>query len=357
MHRTWPRILRNVLLACLGTLLLSLPAGASQGGGSGGEPGVATSTEQGSAGAAEGAGSTGTGPDSNAIERAKDNLEMGFKDLLADPGGTMKRWALEDGPAILGRILLFLFLLMISGMVARFAGRVVRGAVDRSAKNASELLKSFIQTSVSKVVFFIGLVLALQNLGIDIAPLLAGIGVLGFVVGFALQDTLGNFAAGIMLLMYRPFDVGDFVEVSGREGTVEAMTLVSTTLLTLDNQRLTIPNGKIWGDVIRNVTANPQRRINEAVGIGYGDDVDRATAVALEELNGIDAVHAEPAAQVLLTSLGDSSVNLSLRAWVDTGDYFATCCELRRRIKMRFDAEGISIPFPQRDVHLFRQEA
>jgi len=351
MYRSGLQQLRNVILACLGALLLILPADAYQGGEAdgGGDPAAAASADQ-------EPGDTTEGDVGNSIETVKVQLEQGFKGLLDDPVGTLKRWVIEDGPPILGRVFLFLLLLLISRVVARFAGRVVRSALERSA-NASELLKSFIETSVAKVVFFIGLVLALQNLGLDIAPLLAGIGVLGFVVGFALQDTLGNFAAGIMLLMYRPFDVGHFVEVAGREGTVEAMTLVSTTLLTLDNQRLTIPNGKIWGDVIRNVTANPQRRINEPVGIGYGDDVDRATALALEELVGIDAVHAEPEPQVLLTGLGDSSVNLSLRAWVDTGDYFATCCELRRRIKLRFDAEGISIPYPQQDVHLIREEA
>lgn len=352
MRLPWLQLSSSVLLACFGALCLILPAAASQGGEAGTDPAVSGSADDGAGGSFEAAGAGG-----NAVEDMKNQLESGVRGLLNDPSGTLKRWALEDGPPILGRVLLFLLMLMVSRVVARFAGRVMRGAVERSAKHASELLKSFIESSVRKVVFSIGVVLALQNLGIDIAPLLAGIGVLGFVVGFALQDTLGNFAAGIMLLMYRPFDVGDFVEVGGREGTVEAMTLVSTTLLTLDNQRLTIPNGKIWGDVIRNVTANPERRINETIGIGYGDDVDRATAVALEVLGELEAVHAEPEPQVLLTSLGDSSVNLSLRAWVATGDYFATCCELRRRIKLRFDAEAISIPYPQRDVHLIREEA
>ncbi|MEL6430428.1 MAG: mechanosensitive ion channel family protein [Planctomycetota bacterium] len=296
----------------------------------------------------------GDGGAANALGDLPEAIGQGAKNLFEDPAGTLRRWALDYGPLVAGRVALFLLLLFVARILARAIGRITRGALDRAAPNASELLKEFVQSTVSKVVFFLGLVLALQNLGLDIAPLLAGIGVLGFVVGFALQDTLGNFAAGIMLLLYRPYDVGDYVEVAGKEGTVRAMTLVATTLSTLDNQSLTVPNGKIWGGVIRNVTANPTRRIVENVGIGYGDDVDRAMDLALEVVRGLDAVASDPEPQVVLIGLGDSSVDLSMRAWVPTGDYFATVCELRRRIKLRFDAEGISIPYPQRDVHVHR---
>ncbi len=296
------------------------------------------------------------GEEENGIDQVKKELEQGFKAFLDDPSGTAKVWLMEDGPRIGGRIGLFLLLLLIARLLSRFAGGVVRRGLDKSAKNASELLKTFIENTVSKVIFFIGFVLALQNLGIDIAPLLAGIGVLGFVVGFALQDTLGNFAAGIMLLMYRPYDVGDFVEVAGREGSVNAMTLVSTTLMTLDNQRLTIPNGSIWGGVIRNVTANPTRKFNETVGIGYGDDIDKAKEIALEVLGKIENIHGDPGPEVYVTGLGDSAVNLSLRGWVDTSKYFGTCCEVRHRIKVAYDEAGISIPYPQQDVHMHNVE-
>ena len=300
---------------------------------------------------AEGEGGEG-GEEADGLSTAVDGAKQGLKALIDDPVGTIKKWLLEDGPRIAGRIALFLILLVVSKILANFVGRVIRKGLDKSAKNASELFKNFVQNTATKVVFFIGLILALQNIGLDIAPLLAGIGVLGFVVGFALQDTLGNFAAGIMLLLYRPFDVGNYVEVAGREGTVESMTLVSTTLATLDNQQLTIPNGKIWGDVIRNVSAHPRRKIMETIGIGYDDDIDRATAVALEVVKGIEATLDDPEPQVVLVGLGDSSVNLSVRAWVESGDYFPTSCEIRRRIKMKFDEEGISIPYPQRDIHL-----
>ncbi len=334
-------LLARLLLALL--LFAAAPATAHAFQGADGGAAPATQEDGGEAGA-------------NGIEDVKEELKKGFEAFLDDPSGTMKGWLLEDGPRIGGRIGLFLLLLFLARLLSRIVGRTVRRGLDRSAKNASELLKTFIENTASKVIFFIGFVLALQNLGIDIAPLLAGIGVLGFVVGFALQDTLGNFAAGIMLLMYRPYDVGDFVEVAGREGSVAAMTLVSTTLMTPDNQRLTVPNGSIWGGVIRNVTANPTRRFNETIGIGYGDDIDKAREIALEVLGGIESVHGDPSPGVHVTGLGDSAVNLSLRGWVDTSKYFGTCCEVRHRIKAAYDEAGISIPYPQQDVHMHNAE-
>lgn len=288
----------------------------------------------------------------SGLESAKKKVEVEVRNLFTRPTATLRRWALEDGPRVGGRILLFLLILLITRVLARITGRIVRRAVARSARNASELFKAFVENTASNIVFVMGLILALQNLGLDVAPLIAGVGVVGFIVGFALQDTLGNFAAGIMLLTYRPFDVGDFVEVAGKEGTVNSMTLVSTTLMTLDNQCLTIPNGKIWGNVIRNATANDRRRINETVGISYDDDIPKAEAIAMEVAKSLQHVFEEPAPQVLVTSLGDSSVNLSIRAWVPTTEYFGSCCELRRSIKLRFDEEGVSIPYPQRDVYV-----
>ncbi len=288
----------------------------------------------------------------NAIDQGMADAKAGLQAFLDDPAGVSKKWAMEDGPRLGGKILLFLLILLISKIIANTLGRLVRGTLNKSKLNASELFKNFVENTVTKVVFFTGLVIALQSLGVNVAPLLAGIGVLGFVIGFALQDTLGNFAAGIMLLLYRPYDIGDVVTISGETGSVEAMSLVSTTLLTPDNQRLTIPNGSIWGSVIRNVTANTTRRITETIGIGYGDDIEVAERTMLEVVKSLEHVQAAPEPQVFLTELADSSVNFSLRAWVPTDEYFGTVCELRRQIKMRFDKDGISIPYPQQDVHM-----
>ena len=179
----------------------------------------------------------------------------------------------------------------------------------------------------------------------------------GFVVAFALQGTLSNFASGIMILLYRPYDIGNFVEVAGQAGTVNAMSLVSTTLLTPDNQRLTIPNGSIWGGVIRNVTAMPTRRVDMTFGIGYADDMDKAAEIIREVVTAHEKVLEDPAPQIEVAELADSSVNFVCRPWAKTGDFWAVKFDVTKRVKERFDAEGISIPFPQRDIHLFKEDA
>jgi len=185
--------------------------------------------------------------------------------------------------------------------------------------------------------------------------MLAGLGVAGFIVGFALQDSLGNFAAGAMILIYRPFDVDDFVEVTGASGLVKKMNLVSTTITTFDNQTLVVPNSKIWGDVIKNVTAQTERRVDLEFGIGYDDDIELAERVLTEVVSAHDKVLADPEPMIKLHTLGDSSVNFVVRPWVRTDDYWDVYWDLMREVKLRFDREGISIPFPQRDVHLYAE--
>ena len=175
-------------------------------------------------------------------------------------------------------------------------------------------------------------------------------------MGFALQDTLGNFAAGGMILFYRPYDVDDFVEVAGATGLVRKMTLVSTTINTFDNQTLIIPNSKIWGDVIKNVTAQRTRRVDLEFGISYGDDIDEAERVLKEIVESHDKVLTDPAPNVRLHKLCDSSVNFVVRPWTKTPDYWEVYWDITREVKVRFDREGISIPFPQRDVHIHQPD-
>ena len=300
--------------------------------------------------------SAAAGEDSEAGENKEegigDQMDSLFKRLKEEPDVVLKEWVVEDGPRLIGNLLLFFLILFVSKIIGRWLGRLTRGGLERSKLNASELFKNFVENTVTKVIFFVGLIIALQTIGVNVAPLLAGVGVMGFVVGFALQDTLGNFAAGVMLLLYRPYDIGDVVTVTGETGSVEAMTLVSTTLLTPDNQRLTIPNGSIWGSTIRNITANETRRIDQIFGTAYDDDIEKAEAVMLDVVNSMEHVKSDPGAQVMLMELADSSVNFNVRAWVPTSQYFGTVCELRRQMKLRFDKEGISFPFPQQDVHM-----
>ena len=199
----------------------------------------------------------------------------------------------------------------------------------------------------------LGILMALSQIGISLTPMLAGLGVAGFIVGFALQDSLSNFAAGAMILIYRPFDVGDFVEVTGASGLVKDMNLVSTTITTFDNQTLVVPNSKIWGDVIKNVTAQNHRRVDLVFGISYDDDIEQAERVLAEIVAAHDKVLKDPEPNIKLHTLGDSSVNFVVRPWVKTDDYWDVYWDLMREVKLRFDREGISIPYPQRDVHLY----
>jgi small conductance mechanosensitive channel len=213
-----------------------------------------------------------------------------------------------------------------------------------------------IVSTAGGLVLLLGVLFGLAQLGISVGPLLAGLGIAGFIVGFALQDTLGNFAAGMMILFYRPYDVGDIVEAGGIFGKVSRMSLVNTTILTFDNQTLVIPNSKIWGDVIKNVTAQAQRRVDMTFGIGYGDDIPKAEKVLTEIVTSHEKVLKDPAPVVRLHTLNESSVDFIVRPWVNKDDYWDVYWDVTRAVKLRFDETGISIPFPQRDIHLYRGE-
>jgi small conductance mechanosensitive channel len=206
-----------------------------------------------------------------------------------------------------------------------------------------------------RLILLLGLIIAIAQLGIEVAPLLAGLGIAGFVIGFALQDTLSNFASGLMILVYRPFDVGDVIEAGGVMGKVDQMNLVSTMVLTFDNQLLVVPNKQIWGGVIRNVTHQDTRRVDMKFGIGYSDDIPRAEKVLTDIVTSHEKVLKDPEPVIRLHELGDSSVNFVVRPWSKTDEYWDVYWDITREVKRRFDAEGISIPFPQRDVHVYQE--
>ena len=261
----------------------------------------------------------------------------------------------EHGPDLLIQILIFCFIIFISRKIANIIQRLVERALDKAQLQLSELLRRMVVNVARSVIMVLGVLIALSQVGISIGPLFAGLGVAGFVIGFALQDSLSNFASGVMILVYRPFDVGDLIETAGVRGTVSHMSIVNTTILTLDNQTIILPNNKIWGDVIRNVTAQDVRRIDMTFGISYTDDIPKTERVLLEILGNDKRVFKDPEPIVRLHELGDSSVNFIVRPWVKMEDYWDVYWSVTRTVKLRFDEEGISIPFPQRDVHLFPQ--
>lgn len=275
-----------------------------------------------------------------------------LRGLLDEWLDVVARRIARDGPGWLFKALLFVAILLVFKLLAKLAERVVRKAVSTSRMHFSALLQDFFVTVAANAVLLFGLLIALSQIGLELGPVLAGLGVAGFIVGFALQDTLSNFASGMMILIYRPFDVGDVVEAGGVNGKVSEMSLVSTTILTFDNQKLVVPNNKIWGDVIRNVNARPERRVDMTFGIGYDDDVEHAERILREIVTGHELVLEDPEPTIRLHTLGESSVDFIVRPWVKAADYWTVHWDVTRAVKRRFDAEGISIPYPQRDLHV-----
>jgi small conductance mechanosensitive channel len=265
-------------------------------------------------------------------------------------------WVRTNGAPLVFELVMFILVLLAFWVVARIARGAVRRALDRSRVGISSLARDFFIKSTGRLVMLLGLIVAVAQLGIEVGPLLAGLGIAGFVVGFALQDTLSNFASGMMILIYQPFDIGDVVEAGGVMGKVHEMNLVSTMVLTFDNQLLVVPNKQVWGGVIRNVTHQSKRRVDMTFGIGYSDDIPKAEKVLKEIVEAHDKVLKDPEPVIRLHELGDSSVNFVVRPWSKTDDYWDVYWDITREVKRRFDEDGISIPFPQRDVHVYHRQ-
>ena len=260
-------------------------------------------------------------------------------------------WLRTDAVDVSAQVLLFLLILLAARLLARFARTVVQRMLLGNQGNMSNLLRDVLVSLTGGLVLTLGVLFALNQVGISVAPMLAGLGVAGFIIGFALQDVLGNFAAGAMILAYRPFDVDDYIRVAEVEGFVKKMNLVSTTITTIDNQTLIVPNSKIWGDVIRNYTGQRVRRVDLEFGISYGDSIEKAERILHDVVESMPAILKSPEPIIRVHRLGDSSVDFVVRPWVRTEDYWETHWGLIKAVKLRFDAEGITIPFPQRDVH------
>lgn len=267
---------------------------------------------------------------------------------------TARTQAIDNGPGVIFKLFIFVLILFIAILAGKLAQKIVKKTVSSSKLQFSLLLQEFFISLSGKAVFTLGVLIALSQLGIELGPLLAGFGVAGVIIGFALQDTLSNFASGMMILIYRPYDVGDLINAAGVTGKVSHMSLVSTTIKTLDNQRLIIPNNKIWGDTINNITVEHQRRVDMTFGIGYGDDIEKAERVMKAILLEHPKVLKNPEPIVKLHTLGESSVDFVVRPWAKPEDYWEVYWDVTRTVKMRFDAENISIPFPQRDVHIYQ---
>ena len=221
-----------------------------------------------------------------------------------------------------------------------------------SLRKVDEALKSFLLAIINTVLKFVVLLAAIDYLGFNTTSLLAVLGAAGLAVGLALKDSLSNFASGVMLIVFKPFTIGHFVEAAGIAGVVEKITVFNTIFRTGDNKEIIVPNSQIYGGTIVNVSAKPTRRVDMVFGIGYNDDMKKAREIMLEVINGDERVLKDPAVVVAVDELADSSVNFVVRPWVNAADYWAVKWDLTENIKAAFDANGISIPYPQQDVHM-----
>jgi small conductance mechanosensitive channel len=262
--------------------------------------------------------------------------------LTSEEGGL--RWAKNLGVFMVTVLAFWLLGIMLSKVVERAL---------RLSQGTSVLLRDFAVRAIRGSAMIIGIIVGLSALEVNIGPLLAVVGAVSFAIAFALQSTLSNFASGLMIMFYKPFDVGSVINVGGLVGVVKSMSLVNTTIATFDNQVMIVPNNTIWGDIITNITGSEKRRVDLVFGISYSDDVNRAQAILEEIVSNHPLVLHEPAPLIKLDELGESSVNLICRPWAKTSDYAQVRWDIIRAVKERFDQAGISIPFPQRDVHVY----
>jgi small conductance mechanosensitive channel len=244
-----------------------------------------------------------------------------------------------------------LVILIIGWIVANLVRRSLRRMLAKSER-VDATLQPVIANIVRYLILVFVLVAVLAQFGVQTTSVIAVVGAAGLAIGLALQGTMQNIAAGFMLLFLRPFGVGDYIDAGGISGTAEEIGLFVTTLKTPDGVYISVPNSQLWGTAITNYSRNPTRRINLVVGIGYGDDIDRAQEVLLELAKGDERIHAEPAPQVLVRALGESSVDLGLRCWTSIDDYWPLLFDLTKRAKIDIEGAGLSIPYPQRDLHI-----
>lgn len=272
-------------------------------------------------------------------------LDMVNGELLKNMQPVLLSW----GGKIVAALLVFLIGKWVASRITILVVKILE------KKNVDVTLIRFLRGIIYYALLIAVLIAAAGQLGIQTTSFLAILGAASLAVGLALKDSLANFSSGVMLILFRPFRVGDWVQVGSEAGTVQEISVFSTILHTGDNQKKIIPNGAIANNTITNVTANATRRIDLVIGISYDDDIDKAKQVLAKILDGEKRILPEPAPLIAVSALADSSVNLAVRPWVRTADYWSVYFSLTETIKKTFDEENITIPYPQRDIHLHGQ--
>lgn len=258
-------------------------------------------------------------------------------------------WFIANAPTWAMNLAMAALTLIVGAVVIKMISAAVRKASEKAGRK--KLFASFIASVVSKSCWTVLAIMVLGRLGVNVAPLIAGLGVTGFIVGFACQESLSNLAAGLMIAINEPFKCGDFIEAAGHSGTVREVNMMATVMTTPDNKRIVLPNKGVWGGPIVNYSANDLRRVDLQIGIGYGSDIAKALATVEETVRALPGVIAEPAPAVGVAGLDASQITLNVRPWCANADYWTVYAAALPAIKSALDRAGIEIPFPQIVVH------
>lgn len=262
----------------------------------------------------------------------------------------IETYAIPWGINIVMALAIFIIGRLVVGVICSLLGKILtRSKVDK-------ILVEFVVSIANAILLLFVIVASLNQLGVDTTSLVALLAAAGLAIGLSLQSSLQNFAAGVMLLIFRPFKAGDFIEAGGASGIVLTINIFTSTIRTGDNKEIIIPNGSIYGGNIINYSSMPTRRVDMVFGIGYGDDLKKAKQVLQSIVDADERILKEPAPTIAVSELADSSVNFVVRPWVNSADYWGVFFDTQEAVKMRFDQEGISIPFPQMDLHVAKAD-
>lgn len=269
-----------------------------------------------------------------------------MESLLNDSSGIISLYLIPWGIKIISAILIYI----IGRWVAKLIVKSVVKLMEKS--NVDKSLRKFVGNIVATVLTLFIVIAAIEQLGVDTTSIMAIFAAAGLAVGLALKDSLSNFSAGVMLILFKPFKLGDTITAGGSTGVVEVIQIFNTIMRTGDNQEIIIPNGHIYGGPITNISARETRRIDLVIGIGYDDNIGKAKELMENIIANNVLILKDPAPTIMVLELGDSSINIAVRPWVKTADYWPVRAGLLQAIKETFDEQGISIPYPQRDVHM-----
>lgn len=290
-------------------------------------------------------------PDTNAVTNAVTQAAADVKQMFS-PATAEKLWSYVEQWGL--KLLIALIVLIVGAWIAK----AVKAGVHRvlAKRNLEPTIVGFVSNLVYILLMTFVALAALGKLGVQTASFVAIIGAAGLAIGLALQGSLANFAAGFLMILFKPFKKGDYIEAGGTAGIVDEIQVFTTVLNTPDNRRVIVPNAKVMGDNITNYSAKETRRLDLIFGVSYSDDIPKVKSVLKRIAESDERVLKDPAPQILLGELADSSVNFIMRVWVKSGDYWPFKFDTTEKVKLAFDQEGITIPFPQRDVHLFNEK-